>query len=61
MKGTTDLELPGFPSSLIARVDQYARLLDEANPGVKFSRTACVTTLLSRALAEIEGQRAAGA
>ena len=60
MKGTVDLQLQDFPSSLLPRIDRYAQLLEEANPGVQFTRTACVTTLLSRALAEIEGQSACG-
>jgi hypothetical protein len=60
MKGNVDLQLPDFPSSLLSRIDRYAQLLEEVNPGVKFTRTACVTSLLSRALAEIEGQSAWG-
>jgi hypothetical protein len=60
MKGTVDLELLDFPSSLLPRIDRYRQLLEEANPGVKFSRTVCVTTLLSRALAELEGQASWG-
>lgn len=60
MKGTADLRLQDFPSSLLSRIDRYAQLLEEINPGVKFTRTACVTSLLSRALAEIEGQSSWG-
>ena len=60
MKGIDNLQLQDFPSSLLSRIDRYAQLLEEANPGVKFTRTACVTNLLSRALAEIEGQSAWG-
>src|SRR3989337_4286722 len=44
MKGTVDLELPDFPISLLPRIDRYAQLLEEANPGLKFNRTACVTS-----------------
>ncbi len=56
MKGTVDLQLPDFPSSLLPRLDRYQQLLEETNPGVQFTRTACVTSLVTRALAEIEGQ-----
>jgi len=56
MKGTVDLELPDFPISLLPRIDRFAQLLEEANPGLKFNRTACVTSLVARALAEVEGQ-----
>ncbi|MGH6691847.1 MAG: hypothetical protein ACREF4_14345 [Gammaproteobacteria bacterium] len=54
MKGTVDLQLPEFPASLLPRIDRYRQLLEEANPGVTFSRTACVTSLVARVLAEIE-------
>lgn len=56
MKGTVDLQLPDFPASLLPRLDRYQQLLEEANPGVPFTRTACVTSLIARALAEIEGR-----
>ena len=56
MKGTVDLELPEFPESLLPRIDRYRQRLEEANPGVVFTRTACVTSLVARALAEIEGR-----
>jgi hypothetical protein len=55
-----NLQLPDFPSSLIPRLDRYAQLLEEANPGVKFTRTACVISLVARALAEVEGRHAWG-
>ena len=60
MKGTVDLELSDFPISLLPRIDRFAQLLEEANPGLKFNRTACVTSLVVRALAEVEGQSAWG-
>jgi hypothetical protein len=50
-----DLVLSDFPPSLVARIDRYIRLLEELNPGHKWTRTACVATLLSRALSELEG------
>ena len=56
MKGTVDLQLPDFPASLLPRIDRYQQLLEEANPGVPFTRTASVTSLIARALAEIEGR-----
>ena len=56
MKGTVELQLQEFPASLLPRIDRYQQLLEEANPGVQFSRTACVTSLIARALAEIEAQ-----
>jgi len=56
MKGTVDLELTEFPASLLPRIDHYQQLLEERNPGIQFTRTACVTHLLVGALAEIEGR-----
>jgi len=50
-----DLVLPDFPSSLVKRVDAYIKLLEELNPGQRWSRTACISTLLQRALAAVEG------
>ena len=61
MKGTVNLQLQDFPSFLLSRIVRYAQLLEKANPGVKCTRTACITSLLSRSLAEIEGQSAWGA
>jgi len=60
MKGTVDLQLPEFPASLLPRIDRYQQLLEEANPGVPLNRTACVTSLIVRALAEIEGRTHSG-
>jgi hypothetical protein len=54
-----DLILDDFPESLIPRIDQYGRRLAEANPGAHFTRTDCVTALLVRGLAEIEGAEVA--
>jgi hypothetical protein len=51
-----DLVLADFAESLVPRIDKYRRRLEEANPGVRFTRTDCVQALLVRALAEIEGQ-----
>lgn len=51
----TDLVLPDFPDSLVERLDSYIELLEELNPGQKWSRSAAITTLLVRALAEVEG------
>ncbi len=48
MKGMIDLQLPEFPASLLPRIDRYQQLLEETNPGVQFSRTACVTSLIAR-------------
>lgn len=51
----SDLVLPNFPDSLLERVDNYIKLLEELNPGQTWSRTSAISTLLVRALAEIEG------
>ncbi|HEY7699358.1 MAG TPA: hypothetical protein VIE88_13130 [Vicinamibacteria bacterium] len=51
----SDLLLPNFPPSLLARLDRYIELLEELNPGYKWTRGAAVASLLARALAEIEG------
>jgi len=51
----TDLGLPNFPDSILDRVDAYIKLLEELNPGRTWTRTSAISTLLVRALAEIEG------
>ncbi len=51
----TDLVLPDFPDSLLERVDAYIKLLEELNPGRTWTRTSAISTLLVRALAEVEG------
>lgn len=50
-----ELNLPDFPDALLERIDRYIRVLEELNPGYRWSRSACIATLLARALAEIEG------
>ena len=51
----TDLVLPDFPDSLLERIDDYVELLEELNPGQEWSRSAAVSTLLVKVLAEVEG------
>jgi hypothetical protein len=51
----TDLVLPDFPESLLERVDAYIKLLEELNPGGEWSRASAISTLLLRALADVEG------
>ena len=51
----TDLVLSDFPDSLIERVDAYIELLEELNPGRTWTRSAAISTLLARSLAEVEG------
>ena len=51
----TDLVLPDFPDSILERVDAYIELLEELNPGRTWTRSAAISTLLVRALAEVEG------
>jgi len=51
----TDLTLPDFPDSVLERVDAYIALLEELNPGRKWTRASAISTLLVRALAEVEG------
>ena len=51
----TDLVLPDFPDSILERVDAYIKLLEELNPGRTWTRTSAISTLLVRALAEVEG------
>ncbi len=50
-----DLILSDFPPSLLARIDRYIQLLEELNPGYKWTRSEATASLLTRALAEIEG------
>ena len=51
----TDLVLPDFPDSILERLDAYIELLEELNPGRTWTRSAAISTLLVRALAEVEG------
>ena len=51
----TDLVLPNFPDSILERVDAYIKLLEKLNPGRTWSRASAISTLLVRALAEVEG------
>ena len=51
----TDLVLPNFPDSILERVDAYIKLLEELNTGRTWSRASAISTLLVRALAEVEG------
>jgi len=51
----TDLVFPNFPDSILERVDAYIKLLEELNPGRTWTRTSAISTLLVRALAEVEG------
>lgn len=51
----SDLVLPDFPPSLLARLDRYIELLEELNPGYKWTRSTAIASLLARALAEVEG------
>jgi hypothetical protein len=50
-----DLVLNSFPPSLLVRIDRYIELLEELNPGYKWTRSNAVASLLARSLAEIEG------
>jgi hypothetical protein len=51
----SDLFLPNFPPSLLVRLDRYIELLEELNPGYKWTRSTAMASLLARALSEIEG------
>ena len=55
-----DLQIQDLPESLVERIDQVGKGLEETNPGVPISRTTCITILLMRALAVIEGQEELG-
>jgi len=50
-----DLVLTNFPPSLLVRIDRYIELLEELNPGYKWTRSAAIASLLTHPLAEIEG------
>ena len=50
-----DVLLTDFPPSLLVRIDRYIELLEELNPGYKWTRSAAIASLLTRPLAEIEG------
>ena len=43
-----------LPKALIARLDKHAERLAKENPGLEFTRTDVVKTLLTRALDDIE-------
>jgi predicted DNA-binding protein len=42
------------PADLVQRLDAHAERLSRDNPGLEFTRTDAVRTLLTRALDEIE-------
>jgi len=46
-----------FPKVLIERIDRYATRLSNEHPGLEFSRSDAVRTLLTRALDEVEGTK----
>ena len=50
------LELEDFPDSLLERIDAHIARLEELNPGRRWTRTACIATLVVRSLAQIEGE-----
>jgi hypothetical protein len=43
-----------LPKSMVDRIDDHARRLTAANPGLDFVRVDAVRTLLARALDEVE-------
>ncbi len=55
-----DLQIQDLPESLVARIDHVSERLEEANPGVPITRATCITILLARALAVVEGQETLG-
>ena len=50
------LEFEDFPDSLLERIDAHIARLEELNPGRRWTRTACIATLVVRSLAQIEGE-----
>lgn len=46
-----------FPKALIERLDRYAARLSDEHPGLEFSRSDAVRTLLTRALDEVDGTK----
>lgn len=46
-----------FPRALIERLDRYAARLSEEHPGLEFSRSDAVRTLLTRAPDDVEGKK----
>lgn len=46
-----------LPDSLIGRLDRHVERMNGANPGLEFTRTEAVRSLLTRALDEIEGAK----
>lgn len=45
-----------LPDELIQRLDAHAKRLETRTPGVRFSRTAALKALLTRALGEEEAE-----
>ena len=43
-----------LPESMVDRIDEHARRLTAANPGLEFVRIDAVRSLLARALDEVE-------
>jgi hypothetical protein len=48
------------PAELVERLDAHAERLSREHPGLEFTRTDAVRTLLTRALDEIEGEKKRG-
>jgi hypothetical protein len=44
----SDLLLRDFPPSLLVRLDRYIELLEDLNPGYRWTRGAAVASLLAR-------------
>jgi hypothetical protein len=45
-----------LPESMVDRIDEHARRLTAANPGLGFVRVDAVRSLLGRALDEVEAE-----
>jgi len=43
-----------LPNTMLERVDEHVQRMNEANPGLEFSRVDAVRTLLARALSDVE-------
>lgn len=49
-----------LPDSLVKRLDRHVERMTAENPGLDFTRTEAVRSLLTRALDQIEGAKRAG-
>lgn len=56
-KGNTPLVAFRMPPELVARLDRHADRMSKATPGLTFTRTDAIRSLLTKALDDVETKR----